>query len=824
MSKRKIKHIDYALISKPHTPMYLMHKYWARKPHNVVAEYIKNYTKEGDIILDPFCGSGPAPIEAIKLGRKAVAIDLNLMSTFITRMTAMPINITRVKQAFDSIETNCKDKIEELFKTECKECGNDALTLATIWDRDKKQPLEIRYYCENCNKRNAKKPDDKDLKLLKKVEKMKVPYWYPKTKLSYNGDVFLKKEKSDSVSDLFSKSNLISLSILFNEIEKIKSRKTREVFQFAFTSMSHLASRMCPVAKPGGKGHWSKFSATSFWAMHSYWVPPVFMESNVWMLFRSAVHGKQGIIKGKTDSDEQIAFYREAKKFDDLNDGANILLKTHNAMDLTDIVPKNSIDYVFTDPPYGGAVQYFELSTMWASWLDKDLSYDEEITINLKQNKEFEYYHKMLRASFREIYQVLKPGKYMTVTFHSTDIKVWNSIIKAVVAVGFEMEKIIYQPPARPSAKGLLQPYGSAVGDYYIRFRKPKKKVLETEKEIDLNTYELEVVDIAQIIIGERGEPTIYQYILNGIMAELQGGRRVPVGAKNIEDVLKDHIGMEFELIPIKNNSGKTIGKKWWLKGVDMSHFSKPTLSDRVERKIVEVLENQVTVSFDDILQAIFIEFPNALTPETGKVKDVLREYATPVKNHNWMLKRQVKIRESQHSKLIYYLAMLGRKTGLDVWIGQREQGERYNKKKLASLITIKSPVWRFVSSMNWDRIKQIDVIWHDQGRIRYEFEVENTTAITEAIVRGSNIPDGKLIRLIVIPEEREGFLFKKLKEPMLSERITKSNWKFVFYRDVEKFFEQNSKKRKIDLNDFEKLFKLPQEAKQLQDSLFDSE
>jgi adenine-specific DNA methylase len=562
-SKKEIKHIDYAIVAKAHTPMYLMHKWWARKPHNVVSEYIKHYTKEGEIVLDPFCGSGVTPIEAIKAGRKGIGIDLDPMATFITKMTAIPFEIDKIESAFKKIRDTCEKEIEKLYITKCKKCGKNAIILATIWDREKGEPLEIRYYCENCTKRNAKKPENDDLKLLKKIEKIDIRFWYPETRLAYNGGGF--KEGThisdvDSVDKLFTRRNLISLSIVYNAIEKIKELKIREIFQFSFTSMSHLASRMCPVAEPGGRGHWSKFSATSFWSQHRYYLPLISMESNVWMLFESAIKA----------SNNQIKSFKEAKKFSDLNENINIIIKTHNALELSDIIPENSIDYVFTDPPYGGAVQYFELSTLWASWLKMDLNYKDEITINTQQEKDFEYYHKMLRAAFKQIYSVLKPGKYLTVTFHSTEIQVWNSIIKAVVMVGFDLEKIVYQPPARTSAKGLLQPYGSAVGDYYIRFKKPEKDVFMTEKEIDLNTYEMDVVDSAQRIIGYRGEPTIYQHILNGIMVDLEGGRNIPIGAKNVEDVLKEHIGIEFELIPIYDEKNKKIGKKWWLKGADI--------------------------------------------------------------------------------------------------------------------------------------------------------------------------------------------------------------------------------------------------------------
>ena len=100
--------------------MYLMHKYWARKPHNVVAEYISHYTKEGDIVLDPFCGSGPTPIEAVKLGRKGIGIDLNPISTFVTKMTVMPVDINQIKNTFEEIKDKCKSEINDLYKTKCK--------------------------------------------------------------------------------------------------------------------------------------------------------------------------------------------------------------------------------------------------------------------------------------------------------------------------------------------------------------------------------------------------------------------------------------------------------------------------------------------------------------------------------------------------------------------------------------------------------------------------------------------------------------------------------------------------------------------------------
>ena len=108
-----INHIDHAIVAKPHSSMYLMHKYWARKPYNVVSEYIKNYSNTNDIILDPFAGSGVTIAEAIALNRKAIACDLDPMSTFITRCTIESANIDELNAQFKIIEKKLEAKVSK---------------------------------------------------------------------------------------------------------------------------------------------------------------------------------------------------------------------------------------------------------------------------------------------------------------------------------------------------------------------------------------------------------------------------------------------------------------------------------------------------------------------------------------------------------------------------------------------------------------------------------------------------------------------------------------------------------------------------------------
>ena len=775
----------------------MMHKWWARKPHNVVGDYVEAYSEKEDVVLDPFCGSGVTAAEALRRGRKAVAIDLNPVATFITKMTIIPAGIDKITATFEQIEKDVSGGIQELYETKCRKCGSSAETVATIWNATTRQPTEIRYHCPHCKKNIGKKPDESEIKKILNFEKRKPSHWYPKDRLAYNGTEFKEGTHLADLGDipsLFTGRNLEALSILYDSIGKIKDQQIKDLMKFRFTSMVHLASKMTPVrpTRP----------MSSFWPVHRYWVPAKYMESNVWLLFESAIKGRQGLIAGKNDSNNAITEYVEAKTFEDLKGKANIYIKTQTAIRLEGI-PDGSIDYVFTDPPYGGSIQYFELSTLWASWLrgpENDhsfqLDFDGEITINDKQNKDFEYYHKMLRASFDEVYRVLKPGRWLTVTFHNTDIKIYNSIIKAVVLAGFDLEKVIYQSPARMSAKGLLQPYGSAVGDYYIRFSKAEKPRAKLEDaEVDRTRYERIVLDAVKHVIAHRGAPTPYSIIINSypmIYEQLKANGYLFSAPESIEDVLKRNLGKELVLVSEKDAKGKVIGKKWWFKDPASVPFIERTpLSERVERTVLDVLNRYVRVSFDEVLRQVFLTFPNSLTPENETVREVLSEYAKPVKGGMWMLKKDLlQRRVREHGRIIGTLAEIGLKLGFDVWVAPNERGSIGDQALVKRLLPTLSLAH---DSDKIDRIREIDVLWIRNNNIAYALEVEHTTMISEAIIRGSNITATSVKHIMLLPDERKKLLRRRVNEPALTSEIQKGNWGVVYYDDLQGFSKRNA-------------------------------
>lgn len=197
-------------------------------------------------------------------------------------------------------------------------------------------------------------------------------------------------------------------------------------------------------------------------------------------------------------------------------------------------------------------------------------------------------------------------------------------------------------------------------------------------------------------------------------------------------------------------------------------------------------------------------KFQNALTPDTQSIKAVLEEYAEKT-NGKWQLKKETRLRQTQHNQIIQMLAELGRKAGYEVY---------------ADLPEFRLELDLSLSREKIERIKEIDALWLRNSEIEYEFEVENTTGISDAIIRGSNIPSTTVKRFIITPEERQKLLQMKIAEPILRESIEQYKWNFIFYDTLIAFYEKNKQKKTIDATEIDKLVNLSNRTRQEQQTL----
>ena len=272
-------------------------------------------------------------------------------------------------------------------------------------------------------------------------------------------------------------------------------------------------------------------------------------------------------------------------------------------------------------------------------------------------------------------------------------------------------------------------------------------------------------------------------------------GQFLETDEEDISKILKKRFGKEFVLVEADEENIRK-GERWWFSEEEKKkHKLETPLSDRVENAIIETFHNKIKISYDDILQTLFIKFPNSYTPDYSSINNLIKEYGIKQKDGTWMLKDTFKRDENKHLIMIRLLAKIGKNFGYKVWCPDKNKDE-----ELKSICENRID-FDFEGK---ERVEKIDVLWFKGNKIYYAFEVENSTTITSALERGSNLPDRKNTKkMILIPKERAKLLNRKIKEPMFKETFTLDKWQVAYYEELEKL----SNKKGINEDDFNIIF-----------------
>ena len=131
----------------------------------------------------------------------------------------------------------------------------------------------------------------------------------------------------------------------------------------------------------------------------------------------------------------------------------DVSISTQSATNLAGI-PSNSIDYIFTDPPYADKVQYGELNFVWEAWLDFDTSWhDEEIIVNEFRGKSTAEWEALIKRAMSECYRVLKPGRWLSLCYHDTSEGTWALVQDIMAEVGFVLDRTDFSLSIETSQK-----------------------------------------------------------------------------------------------------------------------------------------------------------------------------------------------------------------------------------------------------------------------------------------------------------------------------------------------------------------------------------
>jgi hypothetical protein len=122
-------------------------------------------------------------------------------------------------------------------------------------------------------------------------------------------------------------------------------------------------------------------------------------------------------------------------------------------------LPDASIDYCFTDPPFGSNIFYADCAVVWESWLKELTPTQSEAVVNrslrpLAGGKTVGQYGELMEKSFAEIQRVLRRNAWATVVFQSSDAEIWAALRMAVENAGFDLASASYLDKTQQSHKG----------------------------------------------------------------------------------------------------------------------------------------------------------------------------------------------------------------------------------------------------------------------------------------------------------------------------------------------------------------------------------
>ncbi|HIE28938.1 TPA: hypothetical protein EYP66_16815 [Candidatus Poribacteria bacterium] len=653
---KDVEPIKSGVKAAPHTPVYKMHRYFARRPYNVFRHLIEHYTNEGDIILDPFCGGGVTVVEGLRLKRKVIGVDINPMATFITRMEVTPVDLDALKDVFKQVESAVKERINALYETPCPECGKLAIADWFEWSNvvrcprsDCRQPVELhaaeklgpgKYRCSHCQKADIRPSKCERLKDVMIRIKYKCPYckakgekepeefdrrryaeieanfdriveeeelWYPKTEIppSWKIDKWAVRQRGFTYFfKFFSIRNLLALALLKNSIKNCVHQEIVSQFMaLTFSSTLCWASKMSYLKKGQAVG----------WGSHDYRIPDIPAEISIWTKFE---HRYNAVKLGKSYSQREIGSnIHFANSTEDFFDGKNVLLISTSSDNLP--IPDSSMDVIITDPPYGDNVQYSELCNFWTVWIPEVLELPkgvidnaDEAVVNPFFNKDSQFYENMLSEIFRECYRVLKPGGYLVLTFHNKSPNIWTGLLNAIIRAGFFLPKngVVYQAPIESYTTTLHQKSkGSVLGDFIYSFRKVDLSQAEADDFAEHSEYieQLAVGAASRYLarVGKASTSELYRHIYQELIpsfVQYAQWKNQGSGKENLAEL--DEL-IKSQLNTILRRSFDYKDDMWQLR--DMGLYYETTVVEAAK----DALKERDSISVDDVYQRIYTLF-----------------------------------------------------------------------------------------------------------------------------------------------------------------------------------------------------------------------
>jgi DNA modification methylase len=512
------------------TYVYDAHTYHTKVPPQGIALLIDYYTRPGDVVLDPFCGSGMTGVAATERERKVILSDLSPAAAFIAYNLNTPIDPGEYLEAVNQLLEAAEGLEHSLYDTRCRVCGKSVPMLYTVWSysffcnhcgrefvlwdvarderpsvkeskiksefgcphckiglkkralqRTKRYPVLIGYRCcERSLKETTSSPDEYDLATLARIETSGLPksLWYPTS--PFPDGINTRQPIAAGITTVdkaYTPRALWAMAYLWDIAQKWPEPEVRDKLLFTLTSLYQRVTVFSEFRFWGGSGNTANFN-----------VPAIMNEQNVFRAFERKANTISWYFKHSSPIVRRVQ------------------VSTQSASRLTQL-PDKSVDYVFTDPPFGGNINYSEMNFLWESWLQVYTDNREEAIVNKVQKKGFDEYRELLTAAFSEVRRVLKDNGWLTVVFHNSSEKVWMALQKAISEAGFKIRGTQTFDKEHGTFKQFVS--DNAVGyDLVIHCRKSEESKLPSLKE------KSDVIEQANSFVQQAVREELQNYIV----------------------------------------------------------------------------------------------------------------------------------------------------------------------------------------------------------------------------------------------------------------------------------------------------------------------
>jgi hypothetical protein len=511
-------------------PVYMAHAYLTKVPVAGIVPFIEAFTSEGEVVLDPFAGSGMTGVAALMTGRRARLFDVSVLGRHIGTNYVNQVPEEHLRKRADEVVNHARDRVGRVYAVNCGLCGDEAEIAKTVWSAVMECPScgqDFNFYycleaadwkkaqmvCPGCDapvsskcRRLHEKPVVDSIVCgcsRTQIEQLHRPaireadasgLMWPDVVIEKSRQMYvasaLGRHGLTSVASFYSHRNLCALAALRAGIDEVDEADLRDKLRFAFTAILTRASK---------RYQWSRQRPLNA-ANANYYVAPVFYEWNVFDLFSRKV-------EAAIRSDRWITEERRTRLNWVPEDDPGVSYQHASADDLP--IEDHSVDYVFTDPPFGANIFYSDMNLFQEAWLSEFTDPGREAVIDRVDTgavRTAERYEQIMTDALRECLRVVKPGGFITLLFGNSSGKVWQLLQRSISAAGLEVvpELIAMLDKGQRSVKGLASGFeNTATLDLMLTLRAAES----VDGEL-IEPPETAVEEIVRQHLAEHSEPS----------------------------------------------------------------------------------------------------------------------------------------------------------------------------------------------------------------------------------------------------------------------------------------------------------------------------